>query len=274
MKHLIYIAVALIVIMFSAASCNQTDNGNNIDSLAVDSLDSIGADDSTAFKVRRFKFADSIVDEQTKEVASYIVAIDLPQGPKPLVRSISRWLNEVLNVETESNTFDSSDEAMKQLANAFYESNSERGSKLSFNIAISKVYEDSIYVSYEYKGSVYTGGEYEMPYFFGMTFDKATGKVIGNDIFTKTEGLTDVINKHLIEYFNDSTIKDLSEVIYENAAEELPLPEHSAWLVDSGMVFCYGVYEIAPYTAGMPKCTIPFDELKPFMVKEEEKTQK
>lgn len=274
MKRLLYLATALIAFTIGTASCEQTGNSEHVDSLAVDSLDSICADDSVEFSVKRFTFTDSIVDEPTGQVASYTVAIDLPAGPRPLVRSISQWLNEVLQVETESNTFDSSDDAMKQLAKTFYENNAERGPKLKFDIAITKVFEDSVYVSYEYKGSVYNGGEYDMPYFYGKTFDKATGKAIGYDLFSKTDSLSTIIKKHLHEYFNDTTIKDLSEVLYETAAAELPLPEHPAWVVDSGVVFCYGAYEIAPYTAGMPKCTVTFDELKPFMIKEEEKTEK
>ena len=273
MKRLIYFAAALIVIAIGSASCEQTGKVDNVDSLAVDSLDSINANDSVEFTIRRFTFTDHRYNESKDTTASYSVIIDLPQGPRSLVRSISQWLNEVLEVETEANMFDSSHDAMRQLAKAFYDKNTERGPKLTFNASITKVFEDSVYVTYEYKGSVYNGGENDMPYFYGMTFDKATGKAISNDLFTKTEGLTDLISKHLMAYFGDTTIKDLSDVMYETAVAELPMPEHAAWMVDSGMVFCYGAYEIAPYTAGMPKCTIPLSELKPFMVKEEKKSE-
>ena len=239
MKRLIFFAALLIAITISMGSCNQAADGDYQYALTIDTLDSVSAHDSTKFTVRRFAFTDSLVDEQTRQISSYNVTIDLPQGPKPLVRGISHWLNEVLEVETESNTFDSSSEAMKRQAKAFYANANEDGARHTFRAAITKVYEDSAFVSYEYNGEVYSGGENSMPYFYGMTFDKATGKAIGYDIFAKTDSLKTLVYEQILAYFNDTTAEHTETSIYETALADFPLPKHPAWIVDSGFVFSY-----------------------------------
>ena len=273
MKKLLYFACTICMTAFFAA-CGQTGKGDATDSVAADTLDSV-ADTIREFKVRKFVFKDSLPDEQTGEISSYTVKIDLPEGPAGLVKGISRWINEMLGA-SKADSIDTSDKGMKQLAQNFYDSEDEFFPGSSFEESFTMVYEDSLYVTYELEGYIYTGGAHGMPCHFGMTFDRETGKPISDELLTSTEGLDSIIMKHLVGYFEDCGEEevDLNEILFENVIEEFPLPEESPWIVADGVKFIYGAYEIAPYAAGMPECTISMKEMEPFMKKKEEKTEK
>ena len=53
-----------------------------------------------------------------------------------------------------------------------------------------------------------------------------------------------------------------------SALNNLPLPGNSPYLSDTGMVFLYTQYEIAPYSSGIITFEIPFKDIRPFLTKE------
>jgi hypothetical protein len=45
----------------------------------------------------------------------------------------------------------------------------------------------------------------------------------------------------------------------------MPLPQCPPLFTKDGVRFIYGQYEIAPYAAGMPDFTVPYNKLEKFM---------
>ena len=122
------------------------------------------------------------------------------------------------------------------------------------------------FLTYEVAGYDYTGGAHGMPFFYGVTFDKEDGTKLGWDIFADTTQLAPIIKKHIEEYFNetDGEESDLEECLFDGVYDNFPLPYLEPWFAPTGVKFVYSAYEIAPYVAGMPECTVPYKEVEKY----------
>ena len=76
----------------------------------------------------------------------------------------------------------------------------------------------------------------------------------------------------LCEYFSDGVGEkiDPETLIHEYTDGKIgemnvALPEHGPWFTSGGLDFLYQQYEIAPYAAGMPGATIPYEKLAGLM---------
>lgn len=139
--------------------------------------------------------------------------------------------------------------------------------------SIAKTYETDKFVVYTSVTETYHGGAHGMHTATATTFRKADGRRFGHEMLigTDSEGFRTLIKEGLKQYFSeqaedtisDEVLKDI--LLTDSSIDFLPLPQHAPQPSKDGMTFTYQPYEIAPYAAGMPSFTIPYDKIKPYV---------
>ena len=132
------------------------------------------------------------------------------------------------------------------------------------------------YVTYFYRTFSYGGGAHGYTTEVGFTFRKSDGKQIPLLKNTNSRKLAKLIKEGVRRHFSESPDKPLSDeelIGYlftgeVSALNHLPLPGNPPYLSDTGMVFLYTQYEIAPYSSGIITFEIPFKDIEPFMTDE------
>lgn len=130
---------------------------------------------------------------------------------------------------------------------------------------IRKIYETSKVVTFSYEGSSYGGGAHPMSATSYTTFIKADGTKFGFNSFKNANSpeLKNIIIEGLKKYFDVKTDKELvGMLLYIDNVRNIPLPANEPALTKDGITLIYGQYEIAPYAAGMPTVTIPYEKTK------------
>lgn len=135
------------------------------------------------------------------------------------------------------------------------------------DVKFSKMYETEKFVTYLCTIEGYAGGAHGWFISQGQTFRKSDGRRVNFDIFreeSKME-LADLIKDNvLLQYFEAES--DSKESFFFQEFEEIfPLPDSDPMFTKAGVTFTYQQYEVAPYAAGLPTCTIPYDLMDPFL---------
>ncbi len=114
----------------------------------------------------------------------------------------------------------------------------------------------------------YTGGAHGYYGYDGATFDVHSGKKLTlEDILSDAEGFYDKAVSYILEKLdemNDEGIlfSNYREVVETETFGETPV----CWYLDNtGIVIQYGLYSVAPYVAGAPDVTLPYDEFGQYM---------
>ena len=110
----------------------------------------------------------------------------------------------------------------------------------------------------------------------GFTFRKSDGKQIPLLTNTDSPKLAKMLKEGVRSFFSGGAEKPLSdeevvEYLFANdveALDNLPLPGNAPYLSDTGVVFLYTQYEIAPYSSGIITFEIPFKDILPFLSEE------
>jgi hypothetical protein len=205
-----------------------------------------------------YTLCDSVYLENDYEqgFSHYTTNIDLPvTNNETLRKNILHWM---LSPETEDyETF------LKEEMNQFFsEEGSEPRSELENNYTLSE--QTDRYVTYITEGYIYTGGAHPTPWYYGTTFSKIDGSIVGYDMFENTEQLAKIVTEHIKKQYIEDF--DMVEEMFELGEEDhFMLPENEPWIETDSIVFCYQTYEIAPYSAGMPLCKISKEDLWPYL---------
>ena len=235
-KLLIPFALMLLVLM----SCNRTKSNSNV----VD--------------VESYSLIDSVFIESDygSDYAYYTLNADLPVTDNDSLRkNILHWM---LSDDTEDyETFFENEKDR-----FFAEDGDEPRSTLETNYTLSE--QTDLYVTYISEGFIYTGGAHPMPWYFGTSFSKVDGSIIGYDLFNDPEQLIGLISENIQKQYFDSINSEEEEYLFA-PDETFLLPTNEPWIEAGSVVFCYEPFEIAPYAAGMPLCKIAIDELKPYL---------
>lgn len=264
---------------------------------------------------------DSIGKEKTDEKAEVSVIVDWPtEGDQALVTAVRNFICKELKVKMS----DDGNTVVKKAFNNIYNETAElweetysdndddndddgddenndaeeedtKGPCFSNSIALRKIADTDKYVTYSIDGFTYSGGAHGMSGSSGVTFSKATAKMIGyqkdynekNNTFTvlnqtlfngkvKSKAFNDVLKAGLKEYFagvtDDGkkalTDAELKEMLMDEDVNKLPLPGAPPHFTKDGLAFIYQQYEIAAYCYGMPSFTIPYEKILPFLTTE------
>ena len=266
MKKILIPIACVIATSFMIACGIVPDNSstNDSDSLVLDSI-ALG---DMEFKTETKEFTDSL--EQNDVNISYTLNLDVPVSGNPvLVDSIKTWMHHLLGKSYEGEVnFD--DEMLNHYAQEYFQDCDEEGmfdgfgAYLELNVTMAT--DSADFVSYQVSGYDYTGGAHGMPFFYGVTFDKEDGSRLGWDIFADTTQLAPIVKQHIASYFDETDPESaLEECLFDGVYDDFPLPYSDPWLEADGVRFVYSAYEIAPFVAGMPECTIPYKKVEKYL---------
>lgn len=278
-------AISALIIVTAVYSCKDRSSG------------AFSGDVST--KKFMYQYADQRVappapadSEYQNDADSVYISItldlDLPQGNSIMAHRIREWVSEQvsLNHFLDEMYFDGNLDDGQAIADyygkEFKEDIEQTLEPPIFNgyrevlVTASKTFENSKCVTWLFTISEYTGGAHGSQICYGATFRKSDGRLFGKDIFTnnweKRQRLDSLIVDGLCEYFSDGVGEkiDPETLIHEYTDEKIgemnvALPEHGPWFTSGGLDFLYQQYEIAPYAAGMPGATIPYEKLAGIM---------
>lgn len=142
-----------------------------------------------------------------------------------------------------------------------------------YEFSLSMISDEDAYAVFQSQDYIYMGGAHGGVTGAGcITFDKKTGNQI--EQFLNPGCAADIqplLRRGLVGYFAeaDSQIDDsnLDEYLLLEG-DLIPLPSWQPYPSGDGLVFVYQQYEVAPYAAGMPAFTIPFEEIAPYLTPE------
>ena len=235
MKKLLF-PVVLVLVTFM--SCNNTKNNNEVDVKLYTLIDSI-----------------YVESEYGDDYSYYTMNADLPITNNDSLR------NNILHWMLSDDTEDYETFFQNERDYFFSEEGDEPRSSLESNFTLSE--QTDLYVTYISEGFVYTGGAHPMPWYYGTSFSKTDGSIIGYDIFEDPEQLIGIISENIRKQYFEPNNTEEEEYLFE-ADEPFQLPSNQPWIETDSVVFCYQAYEIAPYSAGIPLCKIAIYDLKPY----------
>ena len=136
----------------------------------------------------------------------------------------------------------------------------------AYYVQFKKAFETEKFITYTAEIYEYSGGAHGGESLSGGVFRKSDGRKFGWDMFTASgkEKLRGMIKNGLKnKFFKVNSDEELYEMLLdENARYTFPLPETAPVCRPNGVEFIYQQYEIAPYAAGLPTCTLPYDALE------------
>lgn len=234
--------------------------------------------DSIAFTTK------SVTYHKVINKAEYTLDIDYPAKGNPfLVKNIREYINETLG-GTYQGQLDDKDslvnyyahitlDSLRQLAKD-YEQENYTLENLFISYKIKKLTESKHYITYQKDYSEYMGGAHGYGTITGITFRKEDGRRFGYEIFKNinTEEFHQLIKEGLKSYFkqanNNLPLSDADlrgYLLTDDDINYLSAPVSPPYFTDKGIIFIYSPYEIAPYAAGQPCFTIPYDKIKPLL---------
>lgn len=277
-----------MTIMMAAAfsACGHrasTEATADADSVSVDSIDSAKveapAEDDSYIEVETVKF------EKSDSMAEVSVLVQWPTtGDKVILDSLKKHICDLLGDD-----FIDGPKAIKQYGQNLFESQQEdwhsvcdemepgdRMGAFSKTHDITMLAQTKTYVTYFYETYHYGGGAHGYLTQVGFTFRKSDGRQIPLLKNTNSPKLSKIIKEGVRRHFSERPDKPLSddellEFLFtdeKSVLNHLPLPGNAPYLSDTGMVFLYTQYEIAPYSSGIIKFEVPFKDIRPFMTDE------
>lgn len=193
--------------------------------------------------------------------------------------SIRRWIDEELGGDYPGNLFDGGAmmayyggkrrDAHGDDAAVYGEDVS--GGEYADYVQFKRVFETGAFVTFTREDYLYMeGGAHGYEGLTGAVFRKSDGRRLGWNLFSK-EGLEEL--RFMIpyalkrRYFKVGSDDEFYEMLFTGGADgEFPLPETPPILRANGVQFVYQVYELAPYSAGLPSCTLPYSMLDSLFV--------
>lgn len=229
-----------------------------------------------AFETKTYESKTKIVDLK--------LSVDFPtSGNAVLTNAIAEYVSEALGNTLAGNTYAGDvanadsllnhyGTAVKDSLTAWHEGMPD-DMQYVFTTTVKKAYETDSYVTLVTNNEQYTGGAHGMTTESGMTFRKSDGRRLGLEMFVnlQSDELHQLTKEGLKEYFKScgetvNTDKELKEMLFiDDDVNFLPYPKQPPYLTTEGVTFEYQPYEIAPYAAGLPKFTIPFAKIRPYL---------
>ncbi len=135
-----------------------------------------------------------------------------------------------------------------------------------YNVAITKIAESDKFIVFKSSDYIYMGGAHGGVTGAGdITFSKTDGKPVRTIIDrSRCADMQDILRAGLQSYFDECGDEQGMDYLFLDD-DGIPLPAWEPSLSDSGVVFVYQQYEIAPYAAGMPSFTVPYGKMMEFL---------
>jgi len=211
--------------------------------------------------------------------------LDLPEGNSTLAHRIREWVSEQisLNNQLSYGFFDGNLDDAQAIADFYGKDLLQTIEKdieapvfngyRSIDISSSKHYENDKCVTWFFTIYEYMGGAHPSQTAYGATFRKSDGRMFGHDLISnnwdKRQKLDSMIVEGLCKYFGEGSEEevDAETLIHDYTNDKInniliALPDYGPWFSKTGVDFTYQQYEIAPYAAGMPEVTIPYEKME------------
>ena len=274
-----------MIMMIAAVFCAcgqrapQTEDKETTDSTATAvSQDSLMADVGNAVTVETVQF------EKRDSTAEVSLLVHWPvSGDKVLVDSLRKHICWLLDGEFDGpKDFQTYGESLFESLSADWHdvydemSPEDRLGAFSKFHDITTLAETDRYITYFYRTHEYGGGAHGLTTDVGFTFRKSDGRQVHLLANTDSPKLSALIKEGVRRHFSEDADHPLSdEALLEYLfAEEVSslnhilLPGNPPYLSDTGVVFNYTLYEIAPYSSGIIVFEIPFQDIRPFLTPE------
>jgi hypothetical protein len=247
---------------------------------------------------------DAINIERSESMAEVAISIQSPvKGNQELVKSIRQFILYICSIK--DNSFKGDKKAFKDYVDSEYNGlvenwkgtyadSEDGGPSFTSSTTATKLAETAKFVTYYAESSSYTGGAHGMAVNIGKTFRKSDGKEIGyrteydngsitasiknNTLLNDTNSpkLYALIKDGVKQYFKENgqemeSEEDLKDFMLIDDINRIPLPGNTPYLTETGVVFCYMLYEIAPYAAGMITFEVPYEKISPLLPEEAQK---
>lgn len=253
------IGICLISINCVNTGCVKTQNSDD--------------EKQKAKEAASFTTSDTPWEENKSSIGCKIYA-DYPTNGSPyLVQNIREWISESLGGDYTGDLSDGKkmlehygkaySAKMKKEMEEF--GNDTTMGQSVYYIQLRNAFETGQFVTYTEETYQYAGGAHGGETFNGVVFRKSDGRRMGWNVFKKDslQAIKTFIEagiQHL--YFKTKDEKAFRENLLLDEYEEFPLPQTDPLFMKDGVQFVYQQYEIAPYAAGRPTCTIPYEVLK------------
>jgi len=138
--------------------------------------------------------------------------------------------------------------------------------RLAHNVTGKVLCETDKFLTYELATDEYMGGAHGAFTQTAQTFRKSDGRRLGWDVVKGwgTPEMNTLVKDGLKKYFDVQTDEQLRSNLLTDI-DLLPCPVTPPIFGPDGITVRYQQYEIAPYSAGLPECTIPYAQLKSLM---------
>lgn len=236
----------------------------------------------TEFKTDNAEYADSLVVDSMK--SSVTLDVDYATSKMEATAVINNWITKQIGTPDEIKTKNMS-RLVKEVGNAYMDSvkkditaeqkeyeNADNEFALppapqEYHFVVKPAYTTDKFVSYTATTNAYFGGAHGASMLTTAVFTLPEGnKLTYKDMFNESN-LGDVrslvIDSIKTQYFHIDTDSAFAEVVIDSP-ENLNLPQQVPYFLKDGVAFVYNEYEIAPYSAGMPRCVVSYDQLKPY----------
>ena len=248
-------------ILASGCTHDKASDGQQPGTDTLAAADTVAADTVTAavnipFKVKNFE----------KKRGNNELEIDYPISGNPeLVDSVRVWMSQQLTGTYDGNLADA-DTFFRHYSAQLGEDPdlNEYGGFTQDEFDLE--YVNDYIVTYAYTSYIYEGGAHGMGGTYGTTFLQSDGQIFSKDCFSSYRALQPLFVEGLKRYFKVTTDEELLNCLLGvSSLSRLSPPGMNPWVEEEGVVFSYTPYEIAPYSAGSPRFTIPLAKIEPYL---------
>lgn len=268
MKHLIPLSIIILVLQACTLSGTRSTS-----SPAINRNADRPAGETSAVTLDSVEINDTLRIDSSGLVSA--LKIVYPVTPSLLADSVLQWIRSSLSPDTLSGSSQNIGSASQLASGIIARERSDvrtdfptmtSGAMFDFVANSSPVCIAPQFTSYQTSVYRYRGGAHGRMYCINEIFVNSTGARLGWNIF-RAEALPDVLTLVsggiLNQYFDGDTEMMAQSMLLET--DRIPLPSQPPLFTPDGITFIYQQYEITVYAAGMPHCTVPYADLKPFM---------
>lgn len=217
--------------------------------------------------------ADSLELGGSKAVSE--VRAVFPVGQTALADSVRRWICGQLGADSAGQTVaDAAAEFVKSTlaeAKSDFEGFQEEGFALTYGyqVSVDTLFSSPALATYASTFYAYTGGAHGMSAYTPATFLRPDGTRLtwGNTLRPGCEAQMVALIKRGLndQYFRPNGMSLALGDGLLVSPDSIGLPSAPPFITAKGLQVIYQPYDIAPYAAGMPTCTLPLDSVMPLL---------
>ena len=257
-------------------ACNGNKTANDEKSCCKDSLTT---DTVAQYVIEKVSAADSadIAGGYAKASCSLSYLKDTGDDTR-LASNVNSWIREMLGVKDTavamgapladrivSDRMGESRSDLTEFAKDAASEGYEFAMQYEFDYNIEPIATTPKYITFLFTSYIYTGGAHGGAAAIGQTFNSSNGYRLDRDMFRQgtDEAVLRLVKEEIARQYFDVPVSQLSDQLLLDGST-FPMPVNPPYFTEKGVNFQYQQYEIAPYSAGMPECVIPFDKLQPY----------